>query len=309
MLKGKKNAREKREEEKKKRLDKLAEKIKQKDSGLVVVDDALSLPDEDLQSNYEIAETRQLTRKHFESDREFIKAEKSSLQKEIESMTQREIKEIPDFLTDPDMAEERKAVMSKIKTLLSHRFSLITIADILETNDYDSLDEIIERKDNIYKLVEKYSGKEGQKPIKLFAGLKKTVGDEYSKLYSEQEARMKAAIDHIYDGKYFKSKEDPELMVEDIIAKIIDHPDFSLACQIEAEFMTHELDRAISVISDLDLRAETASLIDELRAISLSIEQRAHSYQTVNELMSNYIGNIISEDEKTSKNQNTEEIR
>ena len=97
------------------------------------------------------------SRKFFDIDREVFQKQKTALEKEINDIKSPVIKQIPDFLTNPKKADERIAVMDKIKELLKGRFSLVTIADILQCNDYEKLDETLENKENINKLVEKYS--------------------------------------------------------------------------------------------------------------------------------------------------------
>ena len=234
----------------------------------------------------------------YESDVNFLddttdilKKEKDTLQQELQNMRDPEIYEIPDFLILPKKTDKRQEVMSKIDELLKYRFSLITIADILECNDYDRLDEIIKRKVDIYNLVKKFESESleeadnSQNSSRLFSSLKKVVGDEYSKIYSEQETRMKAIVKNIYCGEYFEVSEDPEYVVEDLIAQVIDHPDFNLACQIEAEYIRYELDRAISVLSDLKSRSELESLIESLKDISKVIEERLYAYQVMDRLI------------------------
>ena len=271
----KKNSKAKRKEEKRKRLNSIAEKVEVKEEKEVVTDDELKEASKVIDSSYIVPE----------EDLNAIKSEKSLLQRELDSIRNPEIKEIPEFLINPDKAEERKAVMNKINYLLKHRFSLVMIADILECNDYEKLDEVIEQKDRLYLLTEKYSEEGGLKPIRLFSGLKKTVGDEYSRTYHEQEERMKLAIKTISDGRYFKSKEDPEIMIEDIVSKVIDHPDFNLACQIETQFKSYELDRAITILSDLKSRSELQSLIDDLRKTYIDIAGRSHAFEVMDKII------------------------
>ncbi len=296
MAKSKKTARQKREEEKKKRLNKLA-KLAESSKTIIDENQAPSVTADDLRENAKIAESAPqsvpMKKEYFDTDTSVFKTEKSALQRELAYMKDPEIHDMPDFLTDPHKATKRMEVMEKINYLLKHRFSLITVADILECSDYDRLDEIIEQKEKLYRLVEKYTSEDGHKPFRIFSGLKKVVGDEYSRIYSEQEERMKAIIGHISDGKYFKdasseSPEDVQVIVEDIIAKIIDHPDFSLACQVEAEFVSYETEKAMTMLSDLSLRAEVRELIDELSRVSAESDRRAHSYQVINGLLDSY---------------------
>ncbi len=305
-MKNKKNAKERREEEKKKRLNNIINKVNGKKSKSIVQPESEETIEEELKENSKVIddvkandENNPFSKKEeFRRDIDIFIAEKNELQKEIDYMRNPEIKEMPDFLTNPEKADERKAVMDKVMKLLKYKYSLISIADVLECNDYDRLDEMLERKNELKSLVEKYTGENGQRPISLFAGFKKIVGDENFRVYLEQEDRMRAAISHIQDGKYFKTdKENPEIVVEDIIAKIIDHPDFSLACQIEAEFTSYEMERAYKALSDLGMRAEIAVLLDELRTVSLESDQRAHSYKVINGLISNYSKDIIEKND------------
>ena len=225
------------------------------------------------------------------------------LQKELLRIKNPEIKEIPEFLIDPDKAEERKAVMDKIKFLLKHRFSLVSIADVLECNNYDILDKIIEHKEKIYKLIDKYSQEEGLKFIDLFPGLRKTVGDEYSRTYSEQEERIRTVVNFISDGKYFSVNDNPELVIGDAISKVIDHPDFNLACQIETEFLTYRIDRAISILSDLSSRSELQDLLDDLRKTCITIDERSYAYKLMDRLINNKASDrkIIEEDKNEGR--------
>lgn len=277
---------QKRKKAKEERLSKLAKRIM---SSQLVVD----VNDEDNKQFFENmgGEKSYMNISSLVNDTNYFRGEKNSLQRTLESMQNPEIYEIPDFLILPEKSDKRQEVMSKIEELLKYRFSLITIADILECNDYDRLDEIVKRKIDIYNLVKKFESEgleeadNNNNGSKLFVGFKRVVGDEYSKIYSEQETRMKAVIKNIYDGEYFEASEEPGYMVEDIIAQVIDHPDFNLACQIEAEYVNYELDRAISVLSDLKSRSELESLIENLRDISRVLEERLHAYQVMDRLI------------------------
>lgn len=272
---GKRKNSKERNKEKRKRLNSISEKVENVKETKTVTEDELKETSRVVDSFYVVNE----------EDLNVIKSEKSLLQRELDSIKNPEIKEIPEFLTDSNKTEERKAVMGKIQYLLNHRFSLVMIADILECNDYDKLDEIIAQKDKMYLLTEKYSEEGGIKPIRLFSGFKKTVGEEYSRTYHEQEERMKAAIKNISEGRYFKSKEDPEIMIEDIVSKVIDHPDFNLACQIETKFMSYEIDRAITILSDLNSRNELKNLIEDLRKTYINIEGRSHAFDVMDKII------------------------
>jgi len=233
----------------------------------------------------------------FKGDEYIFVAEKNELLKEIDSMSDPEIFPMPEFLTNPEKTEERQKAIEKLKYLLKRRFALITIADILETNDYSKLDEIIERKDETYKAVEKYSGEGSENPVRLFSGFKKTVGDEYATVYAEQEERVRALLNILYDGTYFKEAENRdeklELYLEDMIANIIDHPGFNLACQIETSFVLSEMKKAEETLSELSERAELATLIQELKEKIRIIEERSHAYNVIDRLMSGQERKII----------------
>ena len=285
--------------EKRKRLNSIAKKVEEK----------IEVEKDDVVTEGELKEASKVVSSRIvdnffivnRDDMDIIKSEKSLLQRELDNIKNPEIKEMPEFLKNPEMSEERIATMDKINTLLKHRFSLVTIADILECNDYDRLDEIIEQKDKMYKLTEKYSTDAGLKPIRLFSGLKKTVGDEYSRTYHEQEERMKAAIKNISEGRYFKSKVEPETMIEDIVSKVIDHPDFNLACQIETQFKAHELDRAIAILSDLNSRSELQSLIDDLRKTYIEISGRSHAFEVMDKIITGASNRNIIEDKNSDE--------
>ena len=83
---------------------------------------------------------------------------------------------------------------------------------------------------------------------------------------------MKALINHISDGKYFSSKDKIEIIIEDMIADIIDQSEFNLACQIESEFVNYELDRVGQILSGLEDRSELQELIEDLNNLSKEIK-------------------------------------
>ena len=233
-------------------------------------------------------------------DEKVFSTEKSALLQELDSMSDPIILEMPDFLTDPSKEDERRKVMEKVRHLLNRRFSLITIADILQTNDYSKLDEIIERKEETYKAVEKYTGEDGEQPLRLFSDFKGTVGDEYSSIYVKQEERMKAAINILLEGSYFKEAEskgeDPRTYIEDIIANIIDHPEFNLACQVETEFVISEMKKAERVLSGIGERIELAKTIAEIQRTREDYEERSHKLSVINNLMSGKTGRTEPEE-------------
>lgn len=262
--------------------------------------DLYDITPEELQKNARSIEGESVESSDLVADERVFRTAKNELQKELESFSNPVICDMPDFLTNPEKEEERKNAMDKIKYLLKRRFSMIAIADILETNDYDRLDEIINRREEIYTAVEKYTGDEEHPSIKLFSGFKKVVGDEYSRTYAEQEQRMKAAISIIASGKYFKKKlssEDIELSIEDIIASVIDHPEFNLACQIETEFVNYEADRAIKILSDLRSRKELQDLVEELKALSKISEERAYACSVMDRLITGRERKILPPEE------------
>lgn len=266
-----------------------------------VQDEDISLIIDDIKVKTERNEFEgDLTSSTLSTDEYIFKVEKNELQKEIDSFENPIILEMPEFLTNPNLEDERKEVIEKLKYLLKRRFSLVTIADILETNDYSRLDEIIERKDETYKAVEKYTSEDGEKKgIRLFAGFKKIVGDEYSRTYVEQEERMKSALKILSEGAYFESakkeKEKVEEYIEDIIARVIDDPEFNLACQIETEFVQNELKKAYRVLGELRSRSELKELVDELRETSKIAGTRAHAYEVMDRLITGKKREIITD--------------
>ena len=283
MPRKKKVTKEQREESKKQRLATIGKEKK------IKFDENRSvLTDKEFQDNSKILDKMNIDEMNqFISQERILKAEKNALQSELESFENPVICDTPEFLVNTKKEAERKNVMGKIKYLLKRRFALVTIADILETNTYEKLDEIIERKEEIYKLIEKYSAE--TENIKLFSDFKKNVGDEYSRTYAEQEDRMKAAVAILYDGKYIKKgakADDKILAIEDIVSSVIDHPEFNLACQIETSFVMHELDRSIEILSDLSSRAELSNLVEELKKLSLAVEERSHAYSVMDRLIS-----------------------
>lgn len=294
MPRRKKSKQEEREEKKKKRLASIANISEGQ-----LLEDAEDITMEEIKSASEAFNSElSNSKKHLKTDEMIFVKEKNALQKEIASLANPTILEVPEFLTNPEMEEERKAVFDKIRYLLKRRFSLITIADILETNDYARLDEIIIRKDDTYRAVERYSDEEGT-PIRIFSGFKKTVGDEYSRTYSEQEDRMKAAINILYKGTYFKGAEQEgenvELYIEDIVASIIDNPEFNLACQIESEFVVREMLKASDFLGQLRSKQELEQLIEELRTTARTLEDRTNAYRLMDELMTGKSRTIIED--------------
>ena len=302
MLKKKKTAKERREELRQKRLNTILKNNETNASNDIIIESNIDLvTDEDFMENSKLLKENDLKRKaSLEEDVNILKLEKTNYQKELDLMKKRQIYPIPDFLVDSSKEKERRFVMEKIEFLLKYRFSLVEIADVLETNDYNRLDEIINRKEKIFYLSREYYEEEGLKPLKLFSGFKKVVGDEYSKVYFEQELKMKATISHIMEGKYFekaiKSKHskqedisfkrvEVERIIEDIISNVIDYPEFNLACQIETEFINYEIDRAIKILSDLQLRSELEELLEDLRDISTKIVERSHAYMVMDKLI------------------------
>ena len=298
MAKIRKSKKDEREELKKQRLAAIAQKRETN-----IIDENLLQREieEKCSENAELVESDAAPEsEELESDEEVFKREKNAFQKEIESFSAPVIHDIPEFLTNPDMEDERKEVIGKLKYLLKHRFSLVVMADILETNDYSRLDEIIERKEKVYQTIEKYESEETDKSISLFSGFKKVVGYEYSKIYSEQEERMRAAVAILLEGKYFKnglSLDEVTKSIEDIIASVIDHPEFNLACQIESEFVMYETEKAQKVLADLRSRTELKELLEELKTITNEAEARAHAYSVMDKLITGKERKIIPPEE------------
>lgn len=155
MPRKRKTAKELREEQKRERLAKLTSK-----NDVHVIENLKDseVHEEDLKENAKILDKEPtLTPKSIMEEENLFRKEKNFLQRELDSMNSPEILETPDFLINPSKEDERKKVFAKIDQLLKRRFSLVAIADILETNRYDKLDEIFENKEKMYKLVEKYT--------------------------------------------------------------------------------------------------------------------------------------------------------
>ena len=344
MPRKKKSKKELREELKKKRLAKLNKQIKEEpiieETEEERVEEFGRLS-EAIKENFTRKDEKYFIKTNdLVVDEGVFKREKDALQKEIDSFKDPEILEIPEFLTNPEKEEERKAVMERLMYLLKRRFSLVTIADILETNDYGKLEEIIERKDNVHRTIESYTGKDGQKPISLFSGLKLTVGDEYSSNYAEQERRIGAVINILSEGTpYFKraasnriereisetaeaekwskkkikeelakvtpemieekildlTPEDIEIAIGDIVGEVIDSPAFNFACQIETEFVMHEVDKTLAVIEDLRSRGELQDVIEELKTIARTASERSHAYSVMEKLVTGKEKKIVQE--------------
>ena len=293
MAKQRKSKREEREELKKKRLAAITQR---RENAIIDTDSFQEDIDEERSENAELLEKGEmLDKEELKSDEEVFRREKNEFQKEMESFSDPVIYDIPDFLIDPEMEDERREEMEKLRYLLKHRFSLITMADILETNDYDRLDEIVVRKEKLYKTIERYNSEEAKK-ISLFSGFKKVVGYEYSKIYAEQEERMRAAITILAEGKHLKKGldlEELEKSIDDIIASVIDHPEFNLACQIEAEFIMFETEKLEKGLADLRSRAELKEILEELKIISSAAEERAHAYSVMDKLITGKERKII----------------
>lgn len=228
----------------------------------------------------------------YDTDYDLLKNEKTAIQKAMEDIEQHDVLEMPEFIINPNLEDERKVAFEKIRYLLKRRYSLITIADVLQTNNYANLDDIINKRNQTYKAIETYTNQnsqEGQNPFKFLNGFKKMVGDENAKLYAEQEKRVIAAINILYDGTYFESAKKKDegvaLYVEDVIANVIDTPDFNFACKIESEFIMEQLKKATEKLSLLRSRQELEDLVEQLNKISEEIEKRHYAYDVMNKLL------------------------
>lgn len=284
MPRKKETAKERRERLNKERILKISEKIKEK-TKIIEYHEPRPTPKQ-IETIMNISNND--TKSKFRNDEHILTNSKNFFQLEIEKINNPLIYDIPDFLLNPEKEKERKQYMEKIKLLIKYRFSLVVIADMLQCNDYSNIDEIIESKRSNYELVKRYTEEnEELETIKLFSDLKKSVGTDNSRIYSEQEKRMERLIDYIYQGKYFESSEESvEIKLQDAISEIIDNSNFNEACKIETEFMKYELDRVISIFLQINSRNEIQELIDELKKISDTVEKRTYAYNIMEQLIS-----------------------
>jgi hypothetical protein len=75
------------------------------------------------------------------------KLSKSQVQIAAEKIEDQEVLPLTDVILDENMADERQAIVAKMQKLLKRRYSLTAIADALQTNNYEKLDEVIEQRD------------------------------------------------------------------------------------------------------------------------------------------------------------------
>ena len=76
-----------------------------------------------------------------------------------------------------------------------------------------------------------------------------------------------------------------------------------MACQIETEFLTYRIDRAISILSDLSSRSELQDLLDDLRKTCITIDERSYAYKLMDRLINNKASDrkIIEEDKNEGR--------
>ena len=229
-------------------------------------------------------------------DEKRVNANKSDVQREVENIPKTKVNDTPDFLLDENMSEKRVEVIEKLSLLLKRRYSLFVIADILESNNYEQLDEIISQREKLLDMISNYTDNK----LKIFTRFKAKVGDKNSSIYAEQEDKMRAVLSNISKGKYFKRRGSPKENLEDVISKIIDSSDFNFACQIETTYINYEIDRVERIIVDLKKRAELDELLAQLGKLERTISDRNNAFNLMNKLISGKSNpEIIIEDKDT----------
>ena len=245
-------------------------------------------------NKYKNLTTLRETRKAFE----YRKNENQVL---IETLSDHKSFSVPSFLLDESQSEQRKEIMNKLMQLLKSRYSITIVADILQCNSYEELDDRLSRRlELISQINEVIVGDDDSKrKDKLFCRFKATVGQINSRVYVEQEERMKILVTHISEGKYFErgkkyfsegeyeTKEEAyEVSLQDVISKIIDHPSFNQACEIENKFLIYECDRVLEILENLENRVELTNLIEEVKTLSRNVSERTEAYETIDKLVS-----------------------
>jgi hypothetical protein len=80
---------------------------------------------------------------------------KSRKQLAAEKLEKQEVLPLPDAILDESKTVERQAIIAKMKNILKRRFDLGLIADALQTNNYEKLDEEnLQREEIINKILE-----------------------------------------------------------------------------------------------------------------------------------------------------------
>jgi hypothetical protein len=263
-----------------------------------------------------------IKRGNFNRLDEELKIQKSDNQRLIDSLEEHEILEVPEFLLNDAYDDQRRNVITKLMELLKYRYSLTIIADVLQCNNYDELDEIVSKRLVLVKKINEIissSENSEDKNSKMFARFKSKVGDNNSRIYSEQESNMKILLEHIINGKYFERgkmyfenggyetiEEANKVALQDVIAKIIDHPHFNLSCEIESKFLTYEYDRVLAILEEANSRNELSSLIEEVKTLSRVIAVRSEAYETIDKLVSGKSTSRIKLNDKAIESQDSE---
>lgn len=227
------------------------------------------------ESNSEIDYPR-ISKEDLKSSKECFEKAKKSNREWLSQMPEHIEFETPDFLRDKSLKEERIAIVEKLKELLKSKFSLATISDILLYNDYENLDEVIEDKKDFSERALTIYSDFGYK-------FKKKVGPEDSRVYSAEEAKLKAVLEFIEKGDFLR-QEDPHIL-QDAISSIVDTASFSNACRIETEFLDSEISVLLNKISELEARNELEDLMLEADGRKKELRFKLQAYQTIEELI------------------------
>lgn len=185
--------------------------------------------------------------------------------------------EVPEFLTNSSLKDERSKIAEKLQELFKTKFSLSDIADILLYNDYDSLDDILKNKKEFLNAIKE------QYPTFAFQ-FKKKVGADNSRLYSAQEKRIKALIDFLAEGSFTKTGSVHAF--QDAVSSVVDMPAFNTACQLESEFIDNEIQLFIENLEEKEDKShELYELRDKAMAIRYELQYRTDAFKTISELI------------------------
>jgi hypothetical protein len=72
---------------------------------------------------------------------------------------------------------------------------------------------------------------------------------------------------------------------EDVVANILDNPNFNAACKIETAYFSYELDRAAKILESFEGRAELADTVEKCKKLRNVIKSREEAYMTIEELV------------------------
>ena len=203
---------------------------------------------------------RYLKSENLADDQFIFKQEKSELQRELDSFVDPVILDLPEFLLDPELSEERKRILKELYDLVKNRsYSLVSVADILQTNDYSNLEKLVERKNKIRE----YNTEKKDSRYKIFSDFKKVVtsgGDENCPIiYAEQESRMKAAIEILMNGIYFK-----ELAVEQIKEQILKDAKKAKLTPEEIKQKISEVEIALEMLKQEEMIEQKMQELDQV---------------------------------------------